>query len=63
MRGNKVPAVIDQLQFLQHLPNLRVLNLTDNPISQSLANYRMAVIKFLPHLDKLDDLPVSPLEV
>ena len=37
--------------------------MSDNPIAKELSFYRMAVLKFLPHLEKLDDLPVSQLEV
>ena len=59
LRGNKVEASLEQVKYLQHLPNLRVLNLSDNPIAQDLPFYRIAVLKFAPNLEKLDDIPVT----
>lgn len=45
------------------MPNLKVLNLSENPISAANpVNYRMVAIKYLPNLEKLDDVPVNFIE-
>jgi hypothetical protein len=42
---------------------LKVLNLSENPISAANpANYRLIAIKYLPNLEKLDDVPVNFIE-
>ena len=63
LRGNRIPSDIQQLHYLRKLRNLRILNLAENPISVCLPFYRKVVLKFLPWLEKLDDVPVSDLEL
>jgi Leucine-rich repeat (LRR) protein len=63
LRGNKIPADISELQYLRQLRSLKVLNLAENPISSILPFYRTVTIKFLPWLEKLDDIPVTPVEL
>ncbi len=56
--------LIDNLQdikYLQNLPNLKVLWLWDNPICQN-PNYRQYIIKVLPNLTKLDNAQVTAEE-
>jgi hypothetical protein len=38
---------------------LRTLNLSENPIATELPHYRLMVLKYLPKLEKLDDIVVS----
>lgn len=57
LRDNKV-SDLSQLLHLQDLPNLRKLWLSGNPCSD-VHNYRMIVLKILPHLEMLDNIPVS----
>ena len=59
LRRNNIPASLSQISHLQGLNNLRVLNLSENPISQELPGYRLVVLKYLPKLEKLDDIAVS----
>lgn len=62
LRRNNIPAKVSQIKHLQNLGKLRVLNLLENPISTALPNYRLAAIKLLPKLEKLDDIPITPKE-
>jgi len=47
--------------YLQKLPNLRVLWLSNNPCAEN-DNYRLYVIKMLPGLIKLDNAEVTQEE-
>ena len=47
---------------MKNLPNLRVLWLSENPISAH-PNYRMRVLNALPNLTKLDEVDVTQEEV
>lgn len=60
LRRNFIPPAVSELRYLQELKQLKVLNLSENPICEGLPNYRQQVIKMLPWLDKLDDVPVTP---
>ena len=57
LRGNKI-ATLKELDYLTSLKKLRVLGLSENPIS-SHPLYRKAIIGVLPWLDKVDDKVVS----
>ena len=65
LRKNKI-SDITELRYVQHLLTLKVLWLQgiiiiiiiDNPCSE-IPNYRYIVIKYLPHLDKLDNMNVT----
>lgn len=66
LRRNRIPADIQELQYLSTLTNLRVLNMAENPISAEKGGipcYRQVVLKHLPWLEKLDDVPVDHYEV
>ncbi|XP_022115400.2 uncharacterized protein F09G8.5 isoform X2 [Pieris rapae] len=51
-----------EIRHLKHLPNLTNLWLDENPCA-SHAEYRMTVLRNLPNLEKLDNVPVTPEEV
>ncbi|RWS27440.1 uncharacterized protein B4U80_01329 [Leptotrombidium deliense] len=53
---------LNELCYLQHLPYLRKLWLAENPCAEK-TNYRMTVIRALPNLETLDNVPVSSEEV
>ncbi|XP_076391262.1 uncharacterized protein LOC100877148 isoform X5 [Megachile rotundata] len=53
---------LNEVCYLQGLPNLRNLWLGENPCAEK-EGYRMAVLRALPNLQKLDDKVVSPEEV
>jgi hypothetical protein len=57
LRENLI-ASLDELSHLQKLPHLLTLSLIDNPVAE-LPNYREYAIRLLPHLEKLDDVPVA----
>jgi hypothetical protein len=61
LRDNKV-SDLSQLMHLQDLPNLKKLWLSGNPCSEA-ANYRMIVLRILPNLEMLDNIPVTNEEV
>jgi hypothetical protein len=61
LRKNCVQC-LSELAYLQELTNLRVLWLSDNPCSQS-HDYRETVLRYLPNLQKLDNVAVSSEEV
>ena len=66
LRRNNIVASLDQLEYLQSLTSLRTLSLAENPISSAhggLPHYRVCVLHFVPWLEKLDDVPVTPDEV
>jgi hypothetical protein len=48
--------------YLRGLSSLRNLWLADNPCSQE-EGYRFAVLRALPQLEKLDDVPIKPEEI
>lgn len=52
---------IREIQYLTTCPKLKVLWLSENPIA-GLADYRKQIIRMLPNLTKLDDIPVSDRE-
>lgn len=56
IRKNNLQS-FDELKYLQHLPNLRALWISDNPCCTE--NYRQLVLEMLPRLYKLDNIPVS----
>ncbi|XP_071567784.1 uncharacterized protein [Temnothorax nylanderi] len=53
---------LNEVCYLQGLPNLRNLWLGENPCAEK-DGYRLAVLRALPNLEKLDDKVVSPEEV
>ena len=53
---------LNEVCYLQGLPHLRNLWLGENPCAEK-DGYRMAVLRALPNLQKLDDKVVSPEEV
>jgi hypothetical protein len=53
---------LNEICYLQGLPNLRNLWVGENPCAEN-DGYRLAVIRALPNLEKLDDKVVSPEEV
>ncbi|XP_023248063.1 uncharacterized protein F09G8.5-like, partial [Copidosoma floridanum] len=53
---------INEVCYLQGLQNLKNLWLGENPCAD-FDGYRLAVIKALPQLEKLDDKIVTPEEV
>ena len=58
LRRNYIPADLEELSYLTGLKNLKVLNLSENPMSQEnggIPFYRSVVLKHLPWLEKLDD--------
>ena len=63
LRKNSIPADVRQLDYLSTLSSLKVLSLIENPISRLLPNYRLMVLKYLPQLEKLDDIPVTHEEL
>ena len=48
----------NELKYLATCPNLQILWLNENPISDS-PNYRSLVIKYLQYLIKLDDITIT----
>uniref|UniRef100_A0A1B6MCB9 U2A'/phosphoprotein 32 family A C-terminal domain-containing protein n=1 Tax=Graphocephala atropunctata TaxID=36148 RepID=A0A1B6MCB9_9HEMI len=52
---------LNQVCYLQDLPALTTLWLAENPCANS-PGYRLAVLKALPNLEKLDDVSVTPEE-
>ncbi|KAL5255631.1 hypothetical protein ACHWQZ_G011012 [Mnemiopsis leidyi] len=49
---------LEELKYLQQLPNLRILWVSDNPLCTD--NYRQLVLELLPGIVKLDNIAVSP---
>ena len=66
LRRNFIPASLQELRHLTGLKNLKILNLGENPISAEnggIPFYRSVVLKHMPWLEKLDDVPVTYDEV
>ncbi|XP_044745623.1 dynein axonemal assembly factor 11 isoform X1 [Coccinella septempunctata] len=61
IRQNEIED-INQVIYLQNLPNLKNLWLGENPCAK-VEGYRLAVLKALPQIQKLDNVPVSPEEL
>ncbi|XP_026830570.1 uncharacterized protein F09G8.5 isoform X3 [Ooceraea biroi] len=53
---------LNEVCYLQGLPNLRNLWLGENPCAEK-EGYRLAVLRALPNLQKLDDKVVTPEEI
>ncbi|XP_030750237.1 protein tilB homolog [Sitophilus oryzae] len=53
---------LNEVVYLQNLPNLKNLWLGENPCS-NIEGYRLAVIKALPQLQKLDNVAVTQEEI
>ncbi|CAG9813659.1 unnamed protein product [Phaedon cochleariae] len=60
IRQNEIREISDVV-YLQNLPNLKNLWLSENPCANS-EGYRLAVIKSLPQLQKLDNVQITPEE-
>ncbi len=54
LRKNNVDD-LRELEHLSNLPNLRTLWLDENPCANSVENYRLKVIRYLPRLKMLDN--------
>ncbi|XP_017757080.1 PREDICTED: uncharacterized protein LOC108548581 isoform X2 [Eufriesea mexicana] len=61
VRNNNIED-LNEVCYLQGLPNLRNLWLDENPCAEK-EGYRLAVLRALPNLQKLDNEIVSPEEV
>lgn len=57
IRKNMV-SELDDVNYLKKCNNLRTLWLNENPLAES-KNYRAFVIKTLPQIVKLDDIPIT----
>lgn len=57
LRKNKI-ADINELYYIQELPNLKKLTLNENPCAEH-PNYRYTVLRALPYLELLDNVPVT----
>nr|CAB3230196.1 protein C21orf2 homolog [Phallusia mammillata] len=64
LRKNKLDS-IDEVLHLKELKHLKLLWLSGNPFcdKQSDEDYRLSVLKILPHLHKLDDKTVTDEEL
>lgn len=60
LRSNNI-FDFNEVAYLSSCPNLRVLWLNDNPISEDEA-YRSKVIQLLPQINKLDDILITESE-
>ncbi|EDQ89654.1 uncharacterized protein MONBRDRAFT_25224 [Monosiga brevicollis MX1] len=60
LRKNQI-ADLREILYLKDLPQLTVLWMSDNPVAEQ-EDYRATVIKYLPHLTKLDNLDITPTE-
>ncbi|KAL3288056.1 hypothetical protein HHI36_002507 [Cryptolaemus montrouzieri] len=61
IRQNEIED-INQVVYLQNLPNLKNLWLGENPCAK-VDGYRLAVLKALPQIQKLDNVQVTPDEL
>lgn len=62
LRNNKIKNIAE-VAHLQKLPNLTSLWLGENPCVETTYNYRKVVLKALPQLKVLDNLPVTHEEL
>lgn len=62
LRKNKIKNIAE-VAHLQHLPKLTSLWLGENPCAESTYNYRKVVLKALPNLTVLDNIPVTREEL
>eukprot|EP01012_Entosiphon_sulcatum_P065393 TRINITY_DN94335_c0_g1_i1.p1 TRINITY_DN94335_c0_g1~~TRINITY_DN94335_c0_g1_i1.p1 ORF type:complete len:282 (+),score=41.89 TRINITY_DN94335_c0_g1_i1:33-848(+) len=60
LRKNQIRD-LEEVNWLKNLPVLKILWLCDNPCAESPL-YRPYIIRALPHLEKLDNVDVSPQE-
>ena len=60
IRRNNIES-LEELEYLRNLPNLRTLWLDENPVA-SIPGYRLATIKMLRQLMKLDNVPITEEE-
>ncbi|XP_075988212.1 uncharacterized protein LOC142984472 isoform X2 [Anticarsia gemmatalis] len=61
VRKNEI-GELSEIRHLRRLPDLTSLWLDENPCTQH-PEYRMTVLRNLPNLEKLDNVPVQPDEV
>ncbi|GIX79095.1 hypothetical protein CEXT_783441 [Caerostris extrusa] len=61
IRKNNI-AELAEIRHLRDLPKLKNLWLADNPCAES-DDYRLTVIRALPQLQKLDNMPIRPDEI
>ena len=57
LRKNQI-ADINEIEELKSCPNLKILTLIENPITE-IPNYRQTIIESLPQLTKLDDIAIG----
>lgn len=62
LRKNKIKN-ISEVAHLQNLPKLTNLWLGENPCAENTHNYRKVVLKALPNLTMLDNIPVTKDEL
>lgn len=62
LRKNRIKNIAE-IAHLQGLPKLRNLWLGDNPCAENTHNYRKVVLKALPQLEVLDNVPVTKEEI
>lgn len=63
LRKNNIQD-INEIAYLQSLPNLKYLWLEENPCCENVGpSYRAIVLRALPNLKKLDNIEVTPEEV
>ncbi|CAL1276044.1 unnamed protein product [Larinioides sclopetarius] len=61
IRKNNI-SELAEIRHLRDLPKLKNLWLADNPCAES-DDYRLTVIRALPQLQKLDNMPIRPDEI
>ncbi|GFY37675.1 hypothetical protein TNIN_71951 [Trichonephila inaurata madagascariensis] len=61
IRKNNI-SELGEIRHLRDLPKLKNLWLADNPCAES-DDYRLTVIRALPQLQKLDNMPIRPDEI
>lgn len=62
LRKNKVENIAE-IAHLQNLPNLKNLWFDENPCVANTYNYRKVVLRALPNLSTLDNIPVTREEI
>uniref|UniRef100_A0A665XFQ2 Cilia and flagella associated protein 410 n=1 Tax=Echeneis naucrates TaxID=173247 RepID=A0A665XFQ2_ECHNA len=63
LRRNLIPS-LSELSHLRMLTSLKVLWLAENPCcGMESSHYRLTVLRCLPHLQRLDNLPVTEEEI